>query len=334
MSKRVRNKRSVPWLTGEIRNLMFNRDHYKKQAISSNSNADWELYKSHRNSVNIAMRKAKVDYYRSRIDHEKNNPKQAWKTINDILGRGRKDTTINEIKTDHGTISSPTEITECFNNHFVNVSSTLSSSIGGFMSDFDQYIIKVDNISFTFKTISHSKVFKSLNELVTSKATGLDKVPAKFLKLAAPIITNSITQIFNCSIETGEFPSNWKITPLHKKGPRNLLDNYRPISILPSISKVFEKILYEQLYEYLTANNLLSKHQFGFKRFHSTMTTLLDCTNVWYVNMDRGLYNLVVFLDLKKAFDSVDHALLITKLNKLYGISDTASNLFESYLSD
>ena len=112
-----------------------------------------------------------------------------------------------------------------------------------------------------------------------------------------------------------------------------MLDNYRPISILSIISKVLEKILYEQFYHYLSTNNLLSKHHFGFRHFHSTMSTLLDCTNEWHINMDRGLYNLVVFLDLKKAFDTVDHALILAKL-KLYGVADGALNLVESYFSD
>ena len=90
-----------------------------------------------------------------------------------------------------------------------------------------------------------------------------------------------------------------KNNPLFKNGKRNLAGNYRPISVLPAISKVMERILYNQLYEYLSLNNLLSEHQFGFQKFHSTASASLDCTNDWYLNMDRKLFNLVVFIDFK-----------------------------------
>ena len=89
-----------------------------------------------------------------------------------------------------------------------------------------------------------------------------------------------------------------------------MLDNYRPISILPVVSKLMERVLYDQMFNYLKKQNILSEHQFGFRQYHSATTTLLDCTNEWYVNMDRGLYNIVVLLDLKKAFDTVNHEIL------------------------
>ena len=114
--------------------------------------------------------------------------------------------------------------------------------------------------------------------------TGIDQIPGKILKLvAAPAITQSITTLFNYSITAESFPSEWKIAkviPLHKSGSRNLLNNYRPISILPAISKVSEKILYKQLFNYLSANNLISKCQFGFRLLHSTTDALLHSTNV------------------------------------------------------
>ncbi len=144
-----------------------------------------------------------------------------------------------------------------------------------------------------------------------------------------------MTYIFNQAISLCTFPHEWKIArviPLFKNGKRNLPGNYRPISVLPAISKIMERILYTQLYEYLSANNILSEHQFGFRKFHSTVTALLDCTNDWYINMDRELFNFVVFVDLKKTFDTVDHEILLQKL-KLIGITGSAFLLLKSYLT-
>ena len=136
------------------------------------------------------------------------------------------------------------------------------------------------------------------------------------------------------SIITDQFPSEWKIarvTPIFKKGQRTMLDNYRPISVLRVVRKLMERIMYDQMFDYLKENNILSENQFDFRPFHSTTTTLLDCTNEWYVNMDRSLYNLVVLLDLKKAFDTVNHEILLHKL-KLYGFGENALTLLSNYL--
>ena len=112
-----------------------------------------------------------------------------------------------------------------------------------------------------------------------------------------------------------------------------MLNNYRPISILPIVSKVFEKVLYGELYDYFVVNNLLSQNQFGFRQFHSTASALLDSTNEWFINMDRGQFNIAVFLDLQKAFDTINHYILIKKLY-LYGLQKPALNLLGSYLEN
>ena len=159
------------------------------------------------------------------------------------------------------------------------------------------------NAIFSLQPVSIAKVYKLINNLSTSNATGIDKISAKVLGAAVSAIAPSLAEIFNMSIDSNCFPCDWKtarVIPLFKKGQRSLLDDYRRMVILPVVSKIMERLLYNQICDYFTKKQLISKHQCGFKPFHSTTTTLLDCANEWYVNMDRGLHNLVIFLDLKK----------------------------------
>ena len=138
---------------------------------------------------------------------------------------------------------------------------------------FRQFVAQQSNDNFSCRPVSVTLVYNLLVKLPTSKATGLDNIAAKVLQMAAPVVAPSLTAIFNMSIDTQQFPSKWKtakVIPLFKKGQRSLLDNYRPISILPVVSKLMERILYDQIYEYFDQQNLFSKHQFGFRPYHST----------------------------------------------------------------
>ena len=133
----------------------------------------------------------------------------------------------------------------------------------------------------------------------------------------------------------GIFPNEWKcakVVPIHKQGKRNCVDNYRPISIIPAVAKVFERLIYDQVFQYITEKKILINCQSGFRGLHSTVTSLLEATNEWAYNIDHGNVNAVMFLDLKKAFDTVDHEILLGKLNA-YGISGMAGGWFRSYLS-
>ena len=170
--------------------------------------------------------------------------------------------------------------------------------------------------------------------LKESKAAGPDKINAKLVKDSAEVICPTSTKIFNRSLQQGIFPEDLKnafVSPIYKNGDKSDCSNYRPISILSTIAKALEKTVYNQLISYLNENNILSNSQFGFRKQHSTTTSLLNATNNWLLNIDKGLINGVLFLDLRKAFDTVDHKILIEKL-KLYGITGVALKLFISYL--
>ena len=179
-------------------------------------------------------------------------------------------------------------------------------------------------------------IYKLLRKIDEKKSVGLDNIPNKSLKIAADAVAPSLTTIFTASINTGIFPQEWKesrVSPVYKSGARNDSSNYRPISVIPVIAKIFEKIVYDQLYEYLNNYNHLTTCRSGFRSLHSTLTALVEATNSWSVNIDNGLVNGVVFIDLKKAFDTIDHNVILKKLGN-YDVEFNSLEWFESCLTN
>ena len=172
---------------------------------------------------------------------------------------------------------------------------------------------------------------KKLATLDELKATGPDKISGKLLKMVAPSIAPSLTSLFNHSILSGQFPSEWieaNVTPIPKSGEKDLMSNYCPVSIIPVLAKVFEGLIHHQVYEYLEQNGLLKDVQSGFRQNRSTQDILMGT-----VALDRGQDVAVVMIDLSKAFDTVNHALLIEKL-QAYGIRGGELLWFRNYLSN
>ena len=242
---------------------------------------------------------------------------------------------ISEIKVREQTITKPSAIAEELNLHSSSIGGRLASEIPSSNVEPESYLEPTETtLSLKAPTVNVAR--KLLLKLNERKAAGLDNIPSKLLKMAGNIVAPSLTQIFTKSISTGIFPTEWKlarVTPIFKKGKRDDPNNYRPISIIATVAKIFEKIIYDQLYEYFTDNNLLAHCQSGFRSLHSTLTALIEATNSWSVNIDNGLVNGVIFIDLKKAFDTIDHSLLIRKLHK-YGVDTSSLKWFESYLCD
>ena len=215
---------------------------------------------------------------------------------------------MSEVKTGNQVFTSPGDIAEAFNNHFTNIGQSLAQEIP--ISEIDPlaYVSPVKAV-FSFQQINVQKVIKLLKAIDASKATGL-------LKIATEVVAPSLTGIFNQSLVTGIFPSDWKmakVSPIFKNGSKSDLNNYRPISVIPTVAKIFEKIIYDQLYQYLN-DGLLNSGQSGFRSLHSIVTALLETSDNWCVNIDRGLLNGVIFIDLRKAFDTFDHEIILKKL--------------------
>ena len=168
------------------------------------------------------------------------------------------------------------------------------------------------------------------------KATGLDNISAHLLRNLCPSIVTTLCDIVNWSIESGVFPSSWKkakVVPLHKGGPANERDNYRPISILSTASKILEQHVHNHLYNYLVTNGLLCDSQSGFRKNHSCNTCLTNICEICYKNINNGHIVGLVALDFRKAFDILNFDILCKKL-KLYGCNDKTVTWFKSYLTN
>ena len=207
------------------------------------------------------------------------------------------------------------------------------------------YIIKFNKVQ---------QVGEALSKIKTSKRFGNDNISSYFLhhfsicnrnlscsilvifglKLAFPYIKTSLALLFNTSIESNLFLDKWRIariTPIFTEGDRACKENYRPISVLPVVARLFEKLIFDQLYNYLNINNLIYWGQSAYRKFHSTVTCLIKNTDKWYTGMDKGCISGTVFIDLKKAFDTVDHAILCHKLEHC-GLQLNELLRFKSYL--
>ena len=171
-----------------------------------------------------------------------------------------------EICNENGKPIDINHIPEAFNNHFTDLGQILSQNIPACSTPPESYITEATQ-KFAFRDITEQVVYELLSTLSTTKASGLDKLPAKLIKLAAPYITKSLTAISNRSMSTGIFPCSWKVaraSPIYKNGIKSNMDNYRPISVISVIAKTMEKLVHNQLYSYLQQSNILTSTQHGF----------------------------------------------------------------------
>ena len=175
-----------------------------------------------------------------------------------------------------------------------------------------------------------------LISLDSKSAVGCDGIPTSFLKLARPIVVPMITYLFNLCFECGVFPDVLKkaiITPVYKSGDRDDMGNYRPISVLPAISKILEKLINNRILSYLAKYDILSSSQYGFRKNVSTVDAVLAVSGLLVNKLDSGKKCLTVFIDLKKAFDTVSVPTLVQKLENA-GFRGTSLALMKSYLSN
>lgn len=280
------------------------------------------------------IRKAKENHYKYKLENA-GDSKRKWEVINDILGRKCK-TSIPSSFVFHGrTTENDYEIGEGFNDYFCNIASTLAESIQPTDSSFEDYLPEPVPYSFAYILTSATEIEEVIKSLKIA-SPGHDDIHIKVIKECSEEISQFLEFIINKSFDEGYFPDILeiaKVIPIYKKGEKSDCTNFRPIAILSTFSKIFEKIIVKRLNDYLTRYNLISKCQFGFRPHFTTELAIHTlCQNI-YNALDNKLYQLTVFCDLSKAFDTIDHDILIEKL-KVYGIRGKENQWFKSYLNN
>lgn len=328
--------RPCPYVTVEIKTLMKQRDTLHRIFLRTRRESDWNNYKLIRNQVKVILKQAEENYTKRNVLQHKNNSNSLWKIINRCIPS--KSTTKLTYSKDHLIVANE------FNKYFSSVGSLTAQKvtqlaldhnidISNSNPDHTQYL---DGEQFNFRRVSCYDVQKIVLSMPSNKSPGIDQISTQVLKDSLPIILPALTDIINSSLTTSTFPDAWKksvLIPLQKEGDHEIASNNRPLSLLVVASKVCEKIALNQFSDYLTTTRRLTPNQSGNKKYHSTETLNIAVSDAILAAMDKKMLSALILMDLSKAFDSVDHLILLHKLSKI-GASPATVKWFQSYLSN
>ena len=325
-----------PWITHDLLRKINVRDRlFKSQALRP-TDENKERYRAFRNCLNNLLREAKQKYFSMKFNDVKGNPLKTWQIIRNVIGQ-RSNILPTEVTVNEVIIADGTGICNEFLNHFCSVGLQIAEMISSSPDDppFGSTLPSPANVSLHLKMITLDELRDIIYSMKNS-SSGSDLVSLKILKYIFPCISGVLTSLINDCFRQGRFPDclkNARVTPVYKGGDRNDLGNYRPISVLPVISRLIEKCFSNRLTYFLEKFKLLNNNQFGFRKDRKTEDALIFLTSIINIALDEGFKVGAVFLDLQKAFDTVDHGLLLEKC-EVYGIRGKALDFIRSFLSN
>ena len=346
---------NMPFMNKKLSKAVMTRSRLRNKFLKIPSDENRANYTKYRNYCTRLFRKEKKLYYNNLDMKLLTDNKKFWKTVKPFFSDKHFSNNKITLLENEEIISDDTEVAQKFNKYFTNVVKSLN--IEGFQTDYC-YNTKLDNISniiekfkthpsiykikenvkietqFHFMDVSDDKIKEKIFSLNKKKPTTFNNIPTRILVENCDIISPFITDIYNESKTKSDFPVSLKladITPAHKKDDRTIMDNYRPVSILPSVSKIFERNMYEQISQYV--DKYLSPFLFGFRKGYCTQHCLMVMLEKWKTAMDRGNMAGALLTDLSKAFDCLNHELLIAKL-EAYGFDHESLTYIYSYLSE
>ena len=338
--KRSRDK---PWITSALKKSSRKKNSLYKRWIKTRSVKDESKYKNYKKIFVKIAKEAEIRHYKDLFDVKANTLKNLWLNLNKVCSFKKSknnSTNIQKLVINNKEVTEKHEICNELNKYFATVGENLviemqNSNNSRSDDNMRKYCDPPVKHSMFCKPVDRYELKKILDNL-KPKSPGSDSIRPKIIKEVADSIIDPLLYLLNLSICSGKVPDNLKIAkviPVYKKGEHFLPGNYRPISLLNVIDKILEKIMYTRLYSHLQANSLLYDYQFGFRKNYSTILALLEVTDSIYQNLDEGKLGVGIYLDLQKAFDTVNHDILLYKLYN-YGVRGIVHDWFRDYLTN
>ena len=327
------------WITSGILKSIKTKDIiYKmlKQANPANGEA-FEILKTRfnrfHNILRQSIKEAKQIYYLRRFEKFKHDIKQTWSIINETLHRKKKKSLPCVFSHNGRLLKEPIEIANAFSRYFIDIGPSLANQIHTH-HNYKEYVHNPSKNQIALQPIEEFKVIQVIDRLKKKSSKGIDGISNNLIKTVKYVFAKPLTLIINQMLYSGIFSGQLKVSkiiPLHKANDKMLLTNYRPIALLPSISKIFEYILLEQLTNHFIENKLLSPQQYGFRAKHSTELAALNLVDYLTYKLDNGIIPINIYIDLSKAFNTLIHNILLDTMS-YYGVN-VAKNLLQNYLS-
>lgn len=339
-------KTDFPCMSKKLKKAILYRNKLRNKYYKSRLDHSLEQYKLQRNVVNDIKKQEIRKYFEEKCRFGTRN-KDFWKTVKPFFSKSRTKTDSIALREDGEIITDDQRVCMIFNNFFQSIGSDIGfpenndKPLGSIIKDYAEHISvkKIKKLrsrsnanAFTFRFVTKKEIIKTIRSLSSRKAAGFDEIPAQLIKRIGPELAESLTFLINRCILEKTFPAQMKkanITPLYKKKDKLNKDNYRSVNLLPFLSKVFEKILFNQIYEH--TSHLFHNYLTGFRRGHSCQDILIRLTEDWREALDNNLTVGAIAIDLSKAFDCMPHGLLLAKL-AAYGFDEDACELMRSYI--